>query len=29
MSLDVVEVLAILAAGFTAGSIFTIGIYLL
>lgn len=27
MNLDVVEVLAILAAGFTAGSIFTIGIY--
>ena len=27
MNLDVIEVLAILAAGFTAGSIFTIGIY--
>ena len=27
MNLDVVEVLAILAAGFTAGSIFTIAIY--
>lgn len=27
MNLDVMEVLAILAAGFTAGSIFTIGIY--
>lgn len=27
MNLDVVEVLAILTAGFTAGSIFTIGIY--
>ena len=27
MNLDVVEVLAILAAGFTVGSIFTLGIY--
>ena len=27
MNLDVIELLAILAAGFTAGSIFTIGIY--
>ena len=27
MNLDVIEVLAILTAGFTAGSIFTIGIY--
>lgn len=27
MNLDVIEVLAILAAGFTAGSIFTLGIY--
>lgn len=27
MNLDVIEVLAILATGFTAGSIFTIGIY--